>query len=305
MGSTGVMVSNGDLLVAPTARVSAARAEALLHHEVGTHVVTFVNGSHQPLRILASGLAGHEETQEGLAVLAEYLVGGLTAGRLRQLAARVVAVHADARRCRVPRGAPRTGRRRRLGRPGVHDHHARVPVRRSHEGRGVPAGPARPGGPPRRRRLARHALARQDAARRGAARRGPAPARRARRPAACGRATSTTPRHPHASRASIKSTRCPRSSEKPHENRLRHQRHRDREARVHHGATRARGGPEGSRHLDDGRRRLLPPRRRDRRRACPLRGQQAAHVRGSVPRKHPRRRTRLRRHLDQRSRRAA
>jgi uncharacterized protein (TIGR02421 family) len=92
-GSTGVMVSNGDLLVAPTARVSAARAEALLHHEIGTHVVTFVNGSHQPLRTLASGLAWHEETQEGLAVLAEYLVGGLSAGRLRQLAARVVAVH--------------------------------------------------------------------------------------------------------------------------------------------------------------------------------------------------------------------
>ena len=92
-GSTGVMVSNGDLLVAPTARISTARAEALLHHEIGTHVVTFVNGSHQPLRTLASGLAGHEETQEGLAVLAEYLAGGLTVNRLRQLAARVVAVH--------------------------------------------------------------------------------------------------------------------------------------------------------------------------------------------------------------------
>jgi uncharacterized protein (TIGR02421 family) len=92
-GSTGVMVSNGDLLVAPTARVAASRAHALLHHEIGTHVVTFVNGSHQPLRTLASGLAGHEETQEGLAVLAEYFVGGLSAGRLRQLAARVVAVH--------------------------------------------------------------------------------------------------------------------------------------------------------------------------------------------------------------------
>ena len=92
-GSTGVMVSNGDLLVAPTARVSTARVEALLHHEIGTHVLTFVNGSHQQLRTLASGLAGHEETQEGLAVLAEYLGGGLTANRLRQLAARVVAVH--------------------------------------------------------------------------------------------------------------------------------------------------------------------------------------------------------------------
>jgi uncharacterized protein (TIGR02421 family) len=92
-GSTGVMVSNGDVLIAPSVRVPVARLDALLHHEVGTHVVTHVNGAHQPLHVLASGLAGHDETQEGLAVLAEHLVGGLTAARLRQLAARVVAVH--------------------------------------------------------------------------------------------------------------------------------------------------------------------------------------------------------------------
>jgi uncharacterized protein (TIGR02421 family) len=92
-GSTGVMVSNGDVLIAPTCRVAVARIEALLHHEVGTHVVTHVNGAHQPLHVLANGLAGHDETQEGLAVLAEHLVGGLTPARLRQLAARVVAVH--------------------------------------------------------------------------------------------------------------------------------------------------------------------------------------------------------------------
>ena len=77
-GSTGVMVSNGDVLIAPTCRVPVGRIEALLHHEVGTHVVTHVNGAHQPLHVLATGLAGHDETQEGLAVLAEHLVGGLT-----------------------------------------------------------------------------------------------------------------------------------------------------------------------------------------------------------------------------------
>jgi uncharacterized protein (TIGR02421 family) len=92
-GSTGLMVSRGDLLVAPTVRIAAARVEALIHHEIGTHVTTYVNGAAQPLHVLASGLAGADETQEGLAVLAEHLVGGLTAGRLRQLAARVVAVH--------------------------------------------------------------------------------------------------------------------------------------------------------------------------------------------------------------------
>lgn len=93
-GTAGLMVSNGDLLVPPDVQIPEARLEALLHHEIGTHVVTHVNGAHQPIRILASGLAGHDETQEGLAVLAEHLVGGLTGGRLRQLAARVVAVHA-------------------------------------------------------------------------------------------------------------------------------------------------------------------------------------------------------------------
>jgi uncharacterized protein (TIGR02421 family) len=73
--------------------VTPARAAALLHHEVGTHVLTYVNGCRQPLRLLAVGLAGYEETQEGLAVLAEFLSGGLGVARLRQLAARVVAVH--------------------------------------------------------------------------------------------------------------------------------------------------------------------------------------------------------------------
>jgi uncharacterized protein (TIGR02421 family) len=92
-GSTGLMVSNGDLLIAPSARVSVARIAALLHHEIGVHIVTHVNGANQPLRVLADGLADHEETQEGLAVLAEHLAGGLTPGRLRLLAARVIAAH--------------------------------------------------------------------------------------------------------------------------------------------------------------------------------------------------------------------
>jgi uncharacterized protein (TIGR02421 family) len=90
---TGIMVINGDLLIASSATVPASRVNALLQHEVGTHVVTFVNGTHQPLHLLAAGLAGYEETQEGLAVLAEHLVGGLSAARLRQVAARTVAVH--------------------------------------------------------------------------------------------------------------------------------------------------------------------------------------------------------------------
>ena len=69
----------------------ADRAEALLQHEVGTHLVTYYNGSAQPLRLLRVGLAAYDGLQEGLAVLSEYLVNGLGGSRLRTLAARVVA----------------------------------------------------------------------------------------------------------------------------------------------------------------------------------------------------------------------
>ncbi|MCE1180156.1 flavohemoglobin expression-modulating QEGLA motif protein [Actinomycetota bacterium] len=90
---SGVLVSGNTLLIGPETSVDARRADALLQHEVGTHLVTQVNGAVQPIKTLGSGLAGYDETQEGLAVLAEIACGGLTSGRLRQLAARVVTVH--------------------------------------------------------------------------------------------------------------------------------------------------------------------------------------------------------------------
>ncbi len=88
---TGVMVSRGILLLNPRTIVSPSRLEGLLQHEVGTHLLTYFNGKAQPLRQMFSGLAGYDELQEGLAVLAEYLVGSLNHSRLRQLASRVVA----------------------------------------------------------------------------------------------------------------------------------------------------------------------------------------------------------------------
>ena len=90
---TGVLVDGNTLLISRNAAVAGARVNALLQHEVGTHLVTQVNGLAQPIRMMGSGLARYDETQEGLAVLAEIACGGLTASRLRQLAARVVAVH--------------------------------------------------------------------------------------------------------------------------------------------------------------------------------------------------------------------
>ncbi len=87
----GVMVSRGQLLINPNTTVGAARADALIQHEVGTHLVTYHNGRAQPFRLLYSGLAGYDPFQEGIAVLSEYLVGGLSRPRIRQLAARVIA----------------------------------------------------------------------------------------------------------------------------------------------------------------------------------------------------------------------
>ena len=88
---TGLMVSHGQLLVGRELRVPDSRVEALLQHEVGTHILTYHNGTAQPFRQLHCGLAGYEELQEGLAVFSEYLVGGLSRPRLRTLAARVLA----------------------------------------------------------------------------------------------------------------------------------------------------------------------------------------------------------------------
>jgi uncharacterized protein (TIGR02421 family) len=88
----GVMVSRGSLLINHSMRVPISRVAALLQHEVGTHLLAYYNGRAQPFRQLYSGLAGYEAFQEGLAVLAEYLAGGLDRPRMRQLAGRVIAV---------------------------------------------------------------------------------------------------------------------------------------------------------------------------------------------------------------------
>lgn len=114
-GIAGIVVEGDTLLISPKATVERSRAMALIHHEVGTHLVTRVNGAAQPLRLLGSGLAGYDETQEGLGVLAELLCGELTRSRLRQLASRVVAVRsmlagdrfADTHAELVRRGQPR------------------------------------------------------------------------------------------------------------------------------------------------------------------------------------------------------
>jgi uncharacterized protein (TIGR02421 family) len=92
--TAGLMVTKGVLCISQGLSVPRHRLQPLLHHEIGTHVVTYSNGLAQPFKIFASGLAGYDALQEGLAVLSEYLVGGLTRARARVLAGRVIAVNA-------------------------------------------------------------------------------------------------------------------------------------------------------------------------------------------------------------------
>ncbi len=86
-----LMVSRHRVIVPVDRRVAAERVDALVHHEVGVHLLTWWNGSAQPLRLLANGTGRYEETQEGLGVLAEHLGGRLPPARLAELALRVVA----------------------------------------------------------------------------------------------------------------------------------------------------------------------------------------------------------------------
>ncbi|MFT4777604.1 MAG: hypothetical protein ACI923_000123 [Flavobacteriales bacterium] len=63
----------------------------LAHHEIGVHMVTTMNSNLQPLKIFNIGLPVNTKTQEGLAVLSEYLSGNITLRRLKQLGQRVIA----------------------------------------------------------------------------------------------------------------------------------------------------------------------------------------------------------------------
>ncbi|KQV81865.1 flavohemoglobin expression-modulating QEGLA motif protein [Rhizobium sp. Root1220] len=87
---SGLMVTGPRLLVSTHTLMDQARVEPLLSHEIGVHLLTYFNGSSQGLRLFRSGLSGYEGMQEGLAVFAEYLAGGMTSERLKLIAARVV-----------------------------------------------------------------------------------------------------------------------------------------------------------------------------------------------------------------------
>lgn len=86
------LVSDTSVKINSTAHVLEIEANALAHHELGVHLVTTLNAKAQPLRILSLGCPVNTMTQEGMAILSEYLAGFLSIKRLKVLALRVLAV---------------------------------------------------------------------------------------------------------------------------------------------------------------------------------------------------------------------
>jgi len=86
------LVSGNTLKLNKNAKLSVSDTNALAQHEMGVHLVTTLNARQQPLRILEIGNPLSTMTQEGLAILSEYLSDNLTIKRLKILALRVVAV---------------------------------------------------------------------------------------------------------------------------------------------------------------------------------------------------------------------
>lgn len=90
---TGIQVSGQTLLLGKSFSTSSFRLPALLAHEIETHILTCFNGEKQPFKLFSTGFSGYDELQEGLAILSEFIVGRINAGRMRVLAARVTAVN--------------------------------------------------------------------------------------------------------------------------------------------------------------------------------------------------------------------
>ncbi|GHF91520.1 flavohemoglobin expression-modulating QEGLA motif protein [Thalassotalea marina] len=86
------LVSGDVVKINRKAKINRQQLKALAHHELGVHLATSLNAKAQPLKILALGSPVNTTSQEGLAMLCEYLAGFMSLDRLRMLALRVVSV---------------------------------------------------------------------------------------------------------------------------------------------------------------------------------------------------------------------
>ncbi|PXW88286.1 uncharacterized protein (TIGR02421 family) [Streptohalobacillus salinus] len=90
-----VMVNSAKktLIVNEKANFNENDIKLLTQHEIGVHMLTTINANKQPLKFLSLGTPNNVETQEGLAVLSEFLTGTMHINRLKDLAYRVIAVN--------------------------------------------------------------------------------------------------------------------------------------------------------------------------------------------------------------------
>jgi len=87
-----VLNSKKSILFQPQAIFKRKELQALIEHEIGIHMVTTTNSNRQKLKIFNLGLPVNTLTQEGLAILVEYLSGNITLHRLKKIAFRVIIV---------------------------------------------------------------------------------------------------------------------------------------------------------------------------------------------------------------------
>jgi len=90
----GATVNNArrTILINKDIVLNRTELNALVNHELGIHMVTTANAVLQPLYVFKLGLPGNTQTQEGLAIMSEYLSGNITTKRLKVLGLRVLAV---------------------------------------------------------------------------------------------------------------------------------------------------------------------------------------------------------------------
>lgn len=84
---------NTKILINPNRNFSSIELDRLIVHEIDTHVLRHENGKRQDYLIYAYGFPNYIETEEGLALFAEYKNGFLTDKDLAKYCARIIAAY--------------------------------------------------------------------------------------------------------------------------------------------------------------------------------------------------------------------
>lgn len=89
---TSVYPAEKKITVCQNRKFTEVDSGRLIVHEIGVHILRAANGYRQPLKIFAIGLPGYLSTEEGLALYFEELTGWVDKEKMKDYAARVIAV---------------------------------------------------------------------------------------------------------------------------------------------------------------------------------------------------------------------